>query len=145
MFVILTGNVVVTQRDELAHHPPIVTYGPGSFLGELAQLSGRPALVDGHTQGTVEALVIPPPKLRDVLVEEAELGERIIRALILRRVGLLEAGQTGPILIGPFGSADMLRLENFLRRNGHPHRTLDSATDGCAQTLLSRFTIQSEH
>ena len=51
MFVILTGNVVVTQRDELAHHPPIATFGPGSFLGELAQLSGRPALVDGQAQG----------------------------------------------------------------------------------------------
>jgi len=27
-----------------------------------------------------------------VLVAEAELGERILRALILRRVGLLESG-----------------------------------------------------
>ena len=68
-----------------------------------------------------------------------------MRALILRRVGLLQAGQTGPIIIGPFGSADMLRLENFLRRNGHPHRTLDSDNDGCAQTLLKRFTIAPEH
>jgi thioredoxin reductase (NADPH) len=80
-----------------------------------------------------------------VLVQEAELGERLMRALILRRVGLLQAGQTGPIIIGPFGSADMLRLENFLRRNGHPHRTLDSNNDGCAQTLLKRFTIAPEH
>ena len=118
MFVILTGNVVVTRRDELAHHPPIVTYGPGSFLGELAQLSGRPALVDGHTQGTVEALVIPPHKLRDVLVEEAELGERIIRALILRRVGLLETGSGGPVIIGRADHGDVLRLEGFLARNG---------------------------
>jgi len=118
MFVILTGNVVVTQRDELAHHPPIVTYGPGSFLGELAQLSGRPALVDGQTQGTVEALVIPPHKLRDVLVEEAELGERIMRALILRRVGLLETGSGGPVIIGPADHRDVLRLEGFLARNG---------------------------
>ena len=35
--------------------------------------------------------MIPPARLRDVLVAEAELGERIMRALILRRVGLLEA------------------------------------------------------
>ena len=38
----------------------------------------------------VEAIVIPPAQLRDVMVQEAELGERIMRALILRRVGLLE-------------------------------------------------------
>jgi thioredoxin reductase (NADPH) len=88
---------------------------------------------------------VPSRRLRDVLVQEAELGERIMRALILRRVGLLQAGETGPILIGPFGSSDMMRLENFLRRNGHPHRALDSATDGCAQTLLKRFIVQQEH
>src|SRR5881227_3029397 len=51
---------------------------PGAFMGELAQLSGRPALVDGVATEPVEALVIPPRRLRDLLVEEAELGERIM-------------------------------------------------------------------
>src|SRR5476651_23966 len=142
---ILKGKVDVRQGGAVSQRQSIVQHGPGSFLGELAQLSNRPALVDATAMGEVEAIVVPPRRLRDVLVQEAELGERIMRALILRRVGLLEAGQTGPILIGPFGSADMLRLENFLRRNGHPHRALDSATDGCAQTLLKQFTIQPEH
>src|SRR5713101_4283644 len=95
MFVILAGEVLITQRDEFADHQPIVTYGPGSFLGELAQLSDRPALVDGQAQGAVEALVIPSHRLRDVLVKEAELGERIMRALILRRVGCDKADPEG--------------------------------------------------
>ena len=142
---VLNGEIDVRQGGAGSQHQSIVQHGPGSFLGELAQLSNRPALVDAVAVGEVEAIVVPPRRLRDVLVQEAELGERIMRALILRRVGLLEAGQTGPILIGPFGSADMLRLENFLRRSGHPHRALDSATDSCAQTLLTRFTIQPEH
>jgi thioredoxin reductase (NADPH) len=141
MFVILAGEVVVTQRDEFADHQPIVTYGPGSFLGELAQLSDRPALVDGQAQGAVEALVIPSHRLRDVLVEEAELGERIMRALILRRVGLLEAGAGGPVIIGRAGHADVLRLEGFLARNGHPHQRLDPETDPGAKALLERFHI----
>jgi thioredoxin reductase (NADPH) len=142
---ILKGAVDVRQGGAVSHREPIVQHGPGGFLGELAQLSGRPALVDATAVGDVEAIVLAPRRLRDVLVQEAVLGERIMRALILRRVGLLQAGQTGPILIGPAGSSDMLRLENFLRRNGHPHRALDSETDGCAQTLLKRFTIQPEH
>src|SRR5437870_7869206 len=141
MFVILTGNVVCPRRDRLAHHPPIVTYGPGSYMGKIAQLSGRTALVDGHTQGTVEALVIPPHNLRDVLVEEAELGERIIRALILRRVGLLETGSGGPVIIGRADHRDVLRLEGFLARNGHPHQRLDPETDPGAKALLERFRI----
>jgi len=142
---VLKGTIDVRQGGAVSQRQAITQHEAGSFLGELAQLSNRPALVDAVAQGEVEAIVVPPRRLRDVLVQEAELGERIMRALILRRVGLLEAGQTGPILIGAFGSADMLRLENFLRRNGHPHRTLDSATDGCAQTLLQRFTIEPEY
>ena len=141
---VLSGTIDVRQGGAVSQRQAIVQHGPGSFLGELAQLSDRPALVDATAVGDVEAIIVPSQRLRDVLVQEAELGERIMRALILRRVGLLEAGQTGPILIGPFGSSDMMRLENFLSRNGHPHRTLDSATDGCAQTLLRQFTVQPE-
>jgi len=142
---ILKGRIAVRQGGAVSHREPIVTHGPGSFLGELAQLSDRPALVDAMAEGDVEAIIVPAQRLRDVLVQEAELGERIMRALILRRVGLLQAGQTGPILIGPFGSSDMLRLENFLTRNGHPHRALDSVHDACAHTLQARFAIQTEH
>ena len=43
-------------------------------MGELAQLAGRPALVDAHAQGAVEALSIPPDRLRALLIAEAELG-----------------------------------------------------------------------
>ena len=142
---VLKGTIDVRQGGAVSGRQSIVKHGPGSFLGELAQLSDRPALVDAVAETEVEAIVVPARRLRDVLVQEAELGERIMRALILRRVGLLEAGQTGPILIGPFGTSDMLRLENFLTRNGHPHRSLDSGNDSCAQTLLSRFTVQPEH
>jgi thioredoxin reductase (NADPH) len=142
---ILKGHIDVRQGGAVSGRQSIVKHGPGSFLGELAQLSDRPALVDAVAEGPVEAILVPPRRLRDVLVQEAELGERIMRALILRRVGLLEAGQTGPILIGPFGTSDMLRLENFLTRNGHPHRSLDSATDACALTLQKQFQVQPEH
>ena len=143
--VVLKGTIDVRQGGAISQRQPIVQHGPGSFLGELAQLSDRPALVDATADGEVEAIVVPSRRLRDVLVQEAELGERIMRALILRRIGLLEAGQAGPIVIGAFGSADMMRLENFLRRAGHPHRALDAETDGCAQTLLGRFVIAPEH
>src|SRR5215468_9243862 len=88
LFVILSGEVSMSAHEE--HGRAIVTHSAGSFVGELAQLSGRPALVDGTALTDVEAILIPPAQLRDVMVQEAELGERIMRALILRRMGLLE-------------------------------------------------------
>jgi len=141
MFVILTGKVVITQRDAFARHEPIITHGPGQFAGELAQLSGRPALVDAQAQGAVEVLIIPPHRLRDLMIEEAELGERIMRALILRRVGLIEESVGGPVIVGRADNGDVLRLEGFLTRNGHPHQRLDPETDPAAKALLERFQI----
>jgi thioredoxin reductase (NADPH) len=142
-FVILRGRVDVTQRGPHGHSELIVTHGPGSFQGELAQLSDRPSLVDAIATEAAEAIVIPPRRLRDLMVEEAELGERIMRALILRRVGLLEIGAGGPIIVGSADNGDVLRLEGFLTRNGHPHQRFDPKADPCAQTLIERFHIDA--
>ena len=60
MFVVLSGHVCITQRDGLGHVTPVVEQGPGQFLAEVSQLSGRAPLVDGYAEGKVEALVIPP-------------------------------------------------------------------------------------
>lgn len=139
--LILSGEVAIVQRDDRAQRPPIVVHGPGSFMGELAQLSGHPALVDGIAQSDVEAIVIPSIRLRNLLIEEAELGERIMRALILRRVGLIETGAGGPVIVGRAAHPDVLRLEGFLARNGHPHQTLDPDTDRDALCLLERFPV----
>src|SRR6185312_10618938 len=74
------------------------------------------------------------------LVAEAELGERIMRALILRRVNLIEGGVGGPVLIGPPSLGDTARLQNFLARNGQPHHVLDPATDRDAADLVARYS-----
>ena len=92
MFIILKGNVAVSRKDALGHAQLILEEGAGAFLAELNQLSGRPALVDAHAKSAVEALVVPAERLRALLIAEAELGEQIMRALILRRVGLIEEG-----------------------------------------------------
>jgi thioredoxin reductase (NADPH) len=139
--IILAGKVDITQHDESGRRKLIVTHDPGEFMGELAQLAGRPVLVDAYAQGPVEALVIRPDRLRALLVAEAELGERIMRALILRRVGLLETGAGGPVIVGRAEDGDVLRLEGFLRRNGHPHQHLDPQTDPEAKALIERFHV----
>jgi thioredoxin reductase (NADPH) len=140
MFVLLSGRVAITQRDGMGNITPVIDQGPGQFLAEIGQLSGRVALVDGHAEGDVETLLIPPDKLRALLVAEADLGERIMRALILRRVSLIQGGVGGPVLIGPASLGDMARLQNFLARNGQPHHLLDPAADKDAADLVARYS-----
>ena len=48
------------SRDEGGRRSHIVTHERGNFLGELAQLSGRPYLVDAQALTDVEAIAIPP-------------------------------------------------------------------------------------
>src|SRR3979411_1752174 len=140
MFVVLSGQVAITQGEGLGHVTPVIDQGPGQFLAEIGQLSGRVALVDGHAEGDVETLLIPPERLRALLVAEADLGERIMRALILRRVSLIQGGVGGPVLIGPANSADVIRLQGFLPRNGFPHHLLDPERDHDAAELITRYS-----
>src|SRR5262249_30215341 len=134
-------EVDVTRYDPSGGAMPIVTHEPGAFLGELAQLAGRPALVDAVARGPVEALIIPPDQLRALLIAEAELGQRILPALILRRVALLQTGAGGPVILGRADNGDVLRLQGFLRRNGHPHQQLDPEIDPEAKALVDRFHV----
>ena len=140
LMVILSGGVDIfapggDQPQLIVHHDA------GAFIGELAQLTGRPSLADAIAVGAVETIDIPPERLRAVLISEAELGERIMRALILRRVGLLETGAGGPIVLGAENDPDARRIEGFLMRNGHPMRRLVTCRDPEAAALVARFDI----
>src|SRR6202795_629464 len=141
LMIILAGNVEVTHVDKSGQRVTIVTHGPGQFLGELAQLAGRPALADATALEPVQALIIPPDRLRALMIAEAELGERIMRALIIRRIGLLETGSGGPIIVGFADNGDVLRLQSFLRRNGQPQQLLNPDTDAEAKALIERFHV----
>jgi thioredoxin reductase (NADPH) len=141
LMVILSGRVDVTHVDKTGQRISIVGHGPGEFVGELAQLAGRPALADVTAEEPVQALVIAPDRLRALLIAEAELGERIMRALIIRRVGLLETGSGGPVVVGRADNGNVLRLQIFLRRNGQPQQLLDPDIDPEAKALIERFHV----
>jgi thioredoxin reductase (NADPH) len=141
LLVILAGRVAVTAHDQLGVGRQIVTHAQGNFMGELADLAGRPALVDATAEGAVEALIIPPERLRALMIAEAELGERIMRALILRRVAILQSGVGGPTIIGRAENGDVLRLEGFLSRNAQPHHLLNPDSDASAKALIERLHI----
>jgi thioredoxin reductase (NADPH) len=158
MYVILSGRVAIVPRDGLGQSVPVAAFAqligapveemtevvPGEVMAEIGQLSGRQDLsvFDARAVGAVEAIVVPPEALRTLLVAEAELGERILRALILRRVALIEIGFGGPVIIGALKSPDVTRLSHFLERNAIPFRVVDPDEDRDASSLLARFAPQ---
>jgi len=144
LFVVLSGWVTVTTNNALGDPVPVVDQGPGQFLAEVGQLSGKPAMVDGRAKGAVETILLTSEALRQLLVIDAAIGEMVMRALILRRTSLIQAGAGGPILIGPASLPDTVRLETFLARNGIPRTILDPEIDEDARTLIDKFGVSED-
>jgi thioredoxin reductase (NADPH) len=144
MHVVLKGKVAISRYNGLGDTARIVEYGPGQFSAEVSQLSGRPTLVNGDAVGDVEALIISTESLRALLVAEAELGERIVRALILRRLALLEDHSVGPVLVGAPGHPRLHHLQSWLTSNGHPHSVLDPKIAPQARALCEHYQPTQE-
>jgi thioredoxin reductase (NADPH) len=142
---VLEGAIDIIRRDGLSQETPVTRLGPGQFTGEVSQLSGRPTIAAGIAgfEGCA-ALPFDPAHLRALMVGSADVGEIVMRALILRRVGLIQAGGAGTILIGASGSPDLVRLQGFLTRSGLPNLVLDAAVDAEARALVERSGVQPE-
>ena len=136
LVVVLEGAIAVCRSNGMGHTVEIHRAGPGQFTGEVAQLSGRPPLASGRAVGEVDAMVFDPEALRALLIGEAEVGERIMRALILRRVGLIDNSGGGPLVIGPPTNSATFHLQNFLSSNAQPYLFLDPADPANAATCL---------
>ena len=141
-WLVLHGTIHVVRRDGLHHEAPITTHGAGQLTGEVNQLAGRPSIAAGRAgpEGCT-ALPFDAAHLRALMVGSADVGEIVMRALILRRVGLIEQGGAGTILIGVPGSAAIVRLQNFLTRSGYPNLVLDAATDAEGRALVERIGV----
>ncbi|HEY1252741.1 MAG TPA: FAD-dependent oxidoreductase [Thermoanaerobaculia bacterium] len=159
MLAILSGRVAIDPRDGLGRAVPVERFAeligapleemkevvPGEVMAEVGDLTGQPtsSVLDARAVGDVEAIVVSGDSLRALLVEEAELGERILRALILRRVALIELGFGGPVLVGAPRSPDVTRLSSFLERNSIPFRVVDPDDDKDAAALVARLASEA--
>ncbi|WP_421696102.1 FAD-dependent oxidoreductase [Aestuariivirga sp.] len=141
-WLVTEGSLEVYRRDGLSREAPVVTHQAGQFSGEVNQLAGRPSLAGGRAgpRGCT-AMPFDPPHLRALMVGSADVGEVVMRALILRRVGLIAEGGAGTILIGVPGSSDVVRLQGFLTRSGYPNLVLDAHADDEGRTLIERTGV----
>jgi thioredoxin reductase (NADPH) len=143
-WLVLQGSINTFRRDGLNHESAITTHHPGQFSGELSQLSGRESLAQGRAgEDGCTAIPFDPAHVRALMIGSAEVGEIMMRAFILRRVGLLEQdGGVGSVLIGNSGTASLARLVEFLRRNGYPYKVLDAEKDPDGRAMVERLGVQ---
>src|SRR5208283_1960279 len=142
---VLKGSIDVMRRDGLDRKAHITSLRVGQFSGEVSQLAGRESLASGRAgaEGCV-ALPFDAAHVRALMIGSAEVGEIVMRAFILRRVGLIEEGGVGSVLVGNPASPDLVRLQGFLGRNGYPYTVLDATNDADGRAVVERFGVLPE-
>jgi thioredoxin reductase (NADPH) len=139
-FVVLSGSVEIVRPID-GREDPITVHDRGEFSGEINMLSGRSSQVRGRVREAGEIVVLDRDGFRKLVQRDSELSEIIMRAFILRRMGLIASHQGDTILIGSRHSAGTLRLKEFLTRNSHPYTYIDVEVDADVQILLDRFHV----
>jgi thioredoxin reductase (NADPH) len=139
-FVVTAGRIQIV-RPAGGSETLIVAHGPGEFTGEANMISGRRALFRARAIEPGEVIEMGREQLVALVQTDAELGEILMRAFLLRRVELIAAGVGDVVLVGSTHSAGTLRIKEFLTRNGHPYRYLDLEHDDDVQLMLDRFHV----
>ena len=141
VFVVLDGSIEVVDVSN-AGESVIRVLGPGTFTGEVNQLSGRRSLVKCRAREATSVLEIGRANLQRVMQTDVALGELFLGAFLLRRGFLIAHSAGDALLVGSSHSADTLRLREFLTRNGHPHTYIDLDRDADSQAVLDQFAVR---
>jgi thioredoxin reductase (NADPH) len=142
-FHVVLDGYVGTQTGEGPEARMVAVHGPGRFLGELNLLTGGPSFLTASALEAGEVLVVPAARLRQLVAEDSELGDLVLRAYLARRNILIGLG-AGVRIIGSRFSADTRRLRELAARNRVPHRWIDLEEDPQAETLLRQIGVRPD-
>ncbi|AQR73998.1 cyclic nucleotide-binding domain-containing thioredoxin-disulfide reductase [Sphingomonas sp. LM7] len=140
-FVCLEGGIEILDADVRGRETAVHVHVPRQFSGELDLFNDRTILVTARARGETRVLRVGRAEFRRMMAAEPDIGEIIMRAFILRRVGMLLHGTAGVALVGPGHASDTARIETFLSRNALPHRRIDTETDADAAGFLECFAL----
>ncbi|MGN6631608.1 MAG: FAD-dependent oxidoreductase, partial [Nitrososphaeraceae archaeon] len=141
-FVVVAGEIEIV-RPFGTHETLVTIHSSGEFTGEVNMLSGRRSLVRARVTKPTEIIKLDNQQMLTLVQTDAELGEILMRAFILRRVELIAAGVGDIVLVGSTYSAGTLRIKEFLMRNGHPYSYIDLERDPDVQNLLDSFQVSA--
>ena len=108
------------------------------FVGDLTMLTGQAVGASAVMREGGKVLAIPRERLKEVVTEEPNLSDIILKAFIARRSWGMRAG-FGLRIIGSRNSEDARRLREFAARNRLLHVWIELEDDPEAEALLDRF------
>jgi thioredoxin reductase (NADPH) len=136
--VVLEGEIEVVE-DFAGERRTTGVLRPGRFVGDMILLTGQAAYLSVVVRVGGKVLAIPREQLKEVVTEEPNLSDIILKAFIARRSWGMRAG-IGLRIIGSRHSRDAARLREFAARNRLPHAWIELEEDrNKAQALLERF------
>ena len=143
-FLVISGAVEIFETDEHGAEHLVSRHEAGQFTGELDLFNDREILVSGRAAEDSRVIRVCRADFRRMVSAEADIGEIMMRAFILRRTGFIRHAQGGVVIVGSGHAAHTLALEVFLTRNGYPHRLLDTDTDTDADAFFGCFQISPD-
>jgi thioredoxin reductase (NADPH) len=140
--VVVSGELEI-MRPFRAAETLVTVLGPGQFTGEVNTISGRRTFFRARASKPGKVIKLDRQHMLALMQTDAELGDIMMRAFILRRVELVAAGMGDVVLIGSIHSVGTLRIKEFLTRNGYPYSYIDLDHNPDVQNLLDSFSIDS--
>jgi thioredoxin reductase (NADPH) len=142
-FIVIEGSIEIF--DETPDGMSVIaTHEEHEFTGDLDLFNDRRILLSARMGRTGQVLRIRRAGFRRLLAAEPDIAETIMRAFILRRVGLLDHEQAATLLIGRRTCGDTLRLNRFLDHNGYPVRMIDPETAEGSELMAKHRLVAEE-
>jgi thioredoxin reductase (NADPH) len=135
--IVLEGEVEVVD-DFAGDARTIGVFLAGRFLGELNMLTGQAMYLTAVVRKDGKVLAIPRERLKEVVTEEPNLSDIILKAFLARRSYMMRTG-VGLRIVGSRHSSDATRLREFAARNRVPHVWIELEDDHEGEALLERF------
>jgi thioredoxin reductase (NADPH) len=142
-FAVISGAVDIIDRQPDGDHY-FTQCQAGTFIGDISMFTGEPTLARGVVAEDSELLVVAPEALRKLVAGAAELGDLLLRTMVVRREWLKGQGYGNELLIGQRTSGDAFAIRELLERNLVPFTWHDIDTDDESKALLDRLGIGAD-
>lgn len=139
--IVLKGQVVMAGPGVEGDNCVVIVHGERGFTGELNLFTERESLVSARAASDVRILRIKRVSFRRYVASEPDISDIIMRAVLLRHLGMVQHAKVGVAIVGPGHATNTLRLQSFIVRNGYPLRVFDTELDPAGGGMIETFAL----